>query len=270
MANSTQKFLFDTSFEGREEPNKNKSQKSSANNFSDFMGNSAPPPPDVEENIEPEEVPLPEGAVSAENLELEKQAAYAEGFAAGQIDAQNHADETANALIAQSINLITEQLQGLQTVQQSQVQELQSVSMEVVLTALKKLFPSLVNNTSLDEIILVFRECLDRLPQEPRLVIRVSDTTLDDVQDKLEHVAKQSGFNGNLVFLSEPGMMAGDVRVEWAEGGAERTATELLQEIETIISRAITNFSLPGAAGKTSATPASDSSAVVPTDETTQ
>ncbi|WP_421781103.1 hypothetical protein [Kiloniella litopenaei] len=270
MASTTQKFLFDTSFEGRDDPAKNKAQQSSANSFSDFMGNSTPPPPDVEETIEPEEAPLPEGAISAENLELEKQTAYAEGFAAGQIDAQNHADETANAQISQSINQITQQLQVLQTAQQSQVQDLQSVSMEVVLTAIKKLFPSLVDNTSLDEIILVFRECLDRLPQEPRLVIRVSDTTLDDVQEKLEQVAKQSGFNGHLVFLSEPGMMAGDVRVEWAEGGAERTATELLEEIETIINRAITNFSLPGAAGKTSTPPNTDSLADVPTNEMTQ
>ncbi|WP_120496203.1 FliH/SctL family protein [Kiloniella sp. EL199] len=270
MASSTQKFLFDTSFEGRGDSGKSQESKVSSDSFSDFMGNSAPAQPIPEEVVEPEAVPLPEGAVSLEDLEAEKQAAYAEGFAAGQIDAQNHATETAEALLAQSINQMSQQLQTLQTTQQSQVQELQNVSMEVALTAVKKLFPSLVNNTSLDEIILVFRECLDRLPQEPRLVIRVSDRTLDDVQKKLEEVAKQSGFNGNLVFLSEPGMPAGDVRVEWAEGGAERTATELLQEIETIINRTITNFSLPGAAGKTSTTPDTNNLADVPTDEMTQ
>ncbi|WP_125932959.1 FliH/SctL family protein [Kiloniella majae] len=270
MASSTQKFLFDTSFEGRGETGKNKGNKVSSDSFADFMGNSTPPQSVPEEVIEPEEVPLPEGAISLEELEAEKQAAYAEGFAAGQIDAQNHAAETAEALIAQSINQMSQQLQALQATQQSQVQELQSVSIEVALTAVKKLFPSLVNHTSLDEVILVFRECLDRLPQEPRLVIRVSDVTLDDVQEKLEQVAKQSGFNGNLVFLSEPGMPAGDVRVEWAEGGAERTATELLQEVETIINRAVTNFSLPGAAGKTSTTPDADSLADVPTNEITQ
>ncbi len=270
MASSTQKFLFDTSFEGRGQSGKDKEKKVASDSFSDFMGNSAPAQPIPEEVIEPEEIPLPEGAVSLEDLETEKQTAYAEGFAAGQIDAQNHATETAEALLAQSITQLSQQLQVLQASQQSHVQELQSVAMEVALTAVKKLFPSLVENTSLDEVILVFRECLDRLPQEPRLVIRVSDITLDDVQEKLEQVAKQSGFNGNLVFLSEPGMPAGDVRVEWAEGGAERTATELLQEIETIINRAITNFSLPGAAGKTSTTPNTDNLVDVPTNEITQ
>ncbi|WP_156176873.1 FliH/SctL family protein [Kiloniella spongiae] len=267
---STQKFLFDTSFEGRGESGKSKESKVSSDNFSDFMGNSTPAQPTPEEVIEHEEVPLPEGTISLEDLETEKQGAYAEGFAAGQIDAQNHATETTEALLAQTISQMGHQLQALQTTQQSQIQDLQSLSMEVALIAVKKLFPSLVKNTALDEIVLVFRECLDRLPQEPRLVIRVSDITLDDVQEKLEHVAKQSGFNGNLVFLSEPGMSAGDVRVEWAEGGAERIATELMQEIETIIERAITNFSLPGTTGKTSTTPDKDSLADVPTHEMTQ
>ncbi|MEH6630588.1 MAG: FliH/SctL family protein [Halopseudomonas aestusnigri] len=249
MANSNQKFLFDTSFEGS-----NKLKKSNSDNFSDFMGTSETSPHDLATNIpEPEELVLPEGAVSLDDFELAKQTAYSEGFANGQEEAHGKASETNEAQVVQVLEQVTQELSGLDHSHQQTLEGLQSISMEVALKAIQKLFPSLEHSSTLDEITLVFRECLDRLPQEPRLVIRVSDTTLDDVQERLEKVASKSGFTGHLVFLSEPGMSPSDVRVEWAEGGAERNSAEMRQEIETILSRAITNLSLPGDPGQTSA-----------------
>ncbi|OUS18832.1 hypothetical protein A9Q97_00230 [Rhodospirillales bacterium 47_12_T64] len=249
MANMNQKFLFDTSFEGS-----NSSKETGPDSFSDFMGTPSTPAQDaLPADPEVETLPLPEGAVSLEDLELSKQTAYEEGFSAGHTKAQEEASEASEAQIAQAISKLAHELSTLEHSHKKTLEELQSTSMEVALKAIQKLFPSLEHSSTLAEVTLVFRECLDRLPQEPRLVIRVADKTLDDVQEQLEKVASQSGFNGHLVFLSEPGMSPSDVRVEWAEGGAERNSTEMLHEIETILSRAITSLSLPGDSGQTNA-----------------
>ncbi|MFD2207973.1 hypothetical protein [Kiloniella antarctica] len=264
MVNSNQKFLFDTSFEG----SKKSKQTSKSDSFSDFMGASEAPPQDPATSvIEPETPALPEGAVSLEDLELGKQTAYSEGFAAGQEEAHGQASEANEAQILQTLERVTQELASLEHGHKKMHDELQSVSMEVAMKAIQKLFPSLEHSSTLDEITLVFKECMDRLPQEPRLVVRVSDTTLDEVQERLEQVANNSGFTGNLVFLSEPGMSSSDVRVEWAEGGAERNSTEMLQEIETILSRAITRFSLPGDSGQTSVSSVEDNPENTPPQE---
>lgn len=267
MANSNQKFLFDTSFEGSKKPKR----AARSDNFSDFMGAPATPSQDLADPIVEPEVPvLPEGAVSIDDMELAKQAAYSEGYAAGQQEAQGKALEANEAQILQTLERVTQEFANLEHDHKEMHEELQSVSMEVAMKAIQKLFPSLEHSSTLDEITLVFRECMDRLPQEPRLVIRVSDTTLDEVQERLEQVANNSGFTGNLVFLSEPGMSSSDVRVEWAEGGAERNSAEMLQEIETILSRAITRFSLPGDPGQTSVSSVEDNPENTPAQEVAQ
>ena len=45
---------------------------------------------------------------------------------------------------------------------------------------------------------------------------------------RIEHMARQSGFEGRLVILAEPEIEFGDCRIEWADGGVvlERAAIE--------------------------------------------
>ena len=47
-------------------------------------------------------------------------------------------------------------------------------------------------------------------------------------RERIERLAKQSGFEGRLVILAEPEIETGDCRIEWADGGVvlERAAIE--------------------------------------------
>jgi len=51
---------------------------------------------------------------------------------------------------------------------------------------------------------------------------------LDRWSERIERLAKQSGFAGRLVILAEPEIETGDCRIEWADGGVvlERAAIE--------------------------------------------
>src|SRR3546814_15720654 len=73
--------------------------------------------------------------------------------------------------------------------------------------------------------------------EEPRLVLRVSDGILDLIKPRIDVLTMRSGFAGRVVILAEDGMVDGDCRIEWADGGVERSAARLSTEIEGAVIR---------------------------------
>jgi flagellar assembly protein FliH len=71
-------------------------------------------------------------------------------------------------------------------------------------------------------------DCFSHLVSTPHLVVRINDALYDDARERIERMAKQSGFEGRLVILAEPEIDSGDCKIEWADGGVmlERAAIE--------------------------------------------
>src|SRR5690606_33681384 len=99
--------------------------------------------------------------------------------------------------------------------------------------------PQLARTHNLEEVHTVIEQCLERLRDEPRVVIRCADADLDALRERAEQAKVRSGFEGKLVFLADERLASGDLRVEWADGGAERDQKRLWQEIDAIIARAL-------------------------------
>jgi flagellar assembly protein FliH len=59
-------------------------------------------------------------------------------------------------------------------------------------------------------------------------VVRINDSLYEPARERIERLAKQSGFEGRLVILAEPDIETGDCKIEWADGGVvlERAAIE--------------------------------------------
>ena len=89
------------------------------------------------------------------------------------------------------------------------------------------------------EIEAVIRDCLARLRDEVRIVIRVADAVLDAVNERVTALAATAGFEGKIVLIAQEDLQVGDVHVEWADGGAERDSESLWREIDAVVARAI-------------------------------
>lgn len=59
-------------------------------------------------------------------------------------------------------------------------------------------------------------------------MVRINESLYDAAHERIERLAKQSGFEGRLVILAEPEIATGDCKIEWADGGVvlEREAIE--------------------------------------------
>jgi flagellar assembly protein FliH len=201
----SQKFLFDTSFEA---PN---------------LGDKAvqpvrkPPPPQFGE----------------EDLAR----ARAEGHAAGKEIGAQEAMRSLEQQMSQAMDAVSAQMSGLAQAQVESHERQGREALEVALIVVRKIFPGLAGRNGLAEVESVVRDCLERLRNEPRIVIRVADAVLDQVEARIGEFAKRAGFEGKIVYLAQDGLNPGDVRVEWADGGAERDSERLWREIDQITAR---------------------------------
>lgn len=146
------------------------------------------------------------------------------GYAAGQADAANETvrrNAIAMEAIAQALGGVAAQLGRAEA-------RIESEAVNVAVAVARKLCAELINREPLAEMTALMADCLRHLVSTPHLVIRINDALYDEARGRIEQLAKQSGFEGRLVILSEPDIQAGDCKLEWADGGVaiDRAATD--------------------------------------------
>jgi len=205
----TDKYLFDTSFDVE------------------------PLPPTPAEDV-------PEPVVYSEE---ELAAAQSESFAKGRTDGSESALQGIEQATAQALSAIAAQLEAA-TAQLAQVNERrEQQSLQAAVTILRKLFPELARRNGLDEIEAVIATCLERLHDEPRVVVRTAGTLVDLLRERIDPLAEACGFEGKIVLLSDEALSSSDVRIEWADGGAERDTGRLWDEVDQILAESLGSLS---------------------------
>ena len=150
--------------------------------------------------------------------------AYRDGYDAAQREAKVESDRR-GALALEEIGLaiqgIAARFAGIET-------RMETEAVDVAVAVARKLCTELISGEPLAEITGLVRDCFSHLVSTPHLVVRINDSLYEAARDRIERLAKQSGFEGRLVILAEPGIETGDCKIEWADGGVvlERAAIE--------------------------------------------
>ncbi len=159
--------------------------------------------------------------------------AYRNGFAAGQQQAKAEAAQgAADALAAIAAGLSNVE-RGLTTIEA----RLETEAVEVAVAVAAKLAPELIAHEPFAEISALATECFRHLVKTPHVVVRIAPEIYELAQTKLEEIAQGRGFEGRLKVLAEPGLSAGDCRIEWADGGVKREETATLAAINDAVGR---------------------------------
>jgi flagellar assembly protein FliH len=166
-------------------------------------------------------------ATSAEIAEMIANAearAYRNGFDAAQHEAKAESDRRAALALEQigvAISDIAGRFSGIES-------RMATEAVDVAVAVARKLCSELIAGEPLTEVMALIHDCFKHLVATPHLVVRINDRLYDEARERIEKLAKQSGFQGKLVILSEPDIDNGDCKIEWADGGVllERTAIE--------------------------------------------
>jgi flagellar assembly protein FliH len=171
----------------------------------------------------------------AQKIAAAEARAYRDGFDAGQREARAESDRRA-ALALEEIGIaikgIATRFSGIET-------RMETEAVDVAVAVARKLCSALIAGEPLGEIVALVSDCFSHLVSTPHLVVRIHDSLYEAARERIEKLAKQSGFEGRLVILAEPQIDTGDCRIEWADGGVvlERTAIET--KIDELVGRYI-------------------------------
>jgi flagellar assembly protein FliH len=105
---------------------------------------------------------------------------------------------------------------------------METEAVDVAVAVARKLCSELISNEPLGEISGLVSDCFSHLVSTPHLAVRINDSLYEAARERIERLARQSGFEGRLVILAEPDIATGDCKIEWADGGVvlERAAIE--------------------------------------------
>jgi len=183
---------------------------------------------------------------SANELEAAKAAAHAEGVAAGRAAAEQEiARRVADACTTLGTR-VSELMKTLTAQHEAHTREAVSTAAEIV----RRLLPSLGKREAISEVEGLIRDCLTRLHEEPRLVVRVADELLDPIRQRVDQLAAAAGYTGRIILFADPAVKSGDARVEWADGGAERDSAAIWRDIDSAIQRFVESGTGAPAASK--------------------
>lgn len=176
-----------------------------------------------------------------DDLAAARRQSLEEGKAAGRQEAASDAESLAAITIQEIGKAITALYASKSQASESNAREAAELAMAVT----RKVIPEISKRGALKEIESMVSNCLAERFDEPRVVIRVHDSLLDNLRSRLDATAASAGFSGKFVLLAEEGLGVTDCRVEWADGGAERNEARLWGEIEEVARRFIEQLGPP-------------------------
>jgi flagellar assembly protein FliH len=172
-------------------------------------------------------------AEMAQQVAAAEARAHRDGFAAGQREAKAESDRRAALALEEigvAIKNIATRFAGIET-------RMETEAVDVAVAVARKLCSELIASEPLGEITGLVRECFSHLVSTPHLVVRINDALYESARERIERLAKQSGFEGRLVILAEPTIANGDCKIEWADGGVVLERTAIDTKINELVGR---------------------------------
>ena len=175
----------------------------------------------------------PTPAEMAQKIAAAEARAYRDGYDAGQREAKAESDRR-TALALEEIKIA---MQGIAARFAGVERRMETEAVDVAVAVARKLCCELIAAEPLGEVTGLVADCFSHLVATPHLVVRVNDQLYEAARERIERLAKPSGFQGRLVILAEPNIPTGDCKIEWADGGVvlERAAIEA--KIDELVGR---------------------------------
>jgi len=213
---AAEKFMFDVSFD-------NEAEILLEAEIADEL-------PAAEEIVE-EIVPT----FSEEELEL----ARLQSFEEGKKEGLAATTETLTKQINQTLAQIDQQLERAFLTQDSVNEALSHAALSVAKGVCAKMLPALSERHSFGEVERVIVAVFNKIVEQPRVTISVHSSLSQALEERVLEISAGKAYQGEIVFQSDETMSPSDCKVEWSNGGSERDAKAMWEDISAIVERNI-------------------------------
>lgn len=171
--------------------------------------------------------------------------ARAEGFAAGRAAAAAEQTRTESQRLVEALEVIAAGLAALQPQLAEGLAAHARASITIAGAIARKIGGAVARADIAAPVAALVAECLPRLLDEPRIVVRVAESALDHVRSQIARASEQAGYHGKVVLIGDPQLAEPACRVEWADGGAEYDPTRVAAECDAAVARYLAGQATP-------------------------
>ena len=174
-------------------------------------------------------------AFTEEQLIVAKMQAQAQGKA----EALKEAARSQEEQIARSLAQIGAQCEALVKAEERRETEQMAAAVKLAMRVTHKLLPQFSERFALEEIERVIVKAVEARRDEPRIAVTIPTRHLENLRARIDALAQQKGYAGKVILVADDALGPSDVRVEWADGGAERLYERLFSQVEAEFAKAI-------------------------------
>ena len=167
--------------------------------------------------------------------EDELDAARDESFEAGKDTGIREAADAIETKINDALGIISANIDDLFKRQTIGNAETFADAVNIAVAISRKCFPHLNEIHGLGEVEAMVREVLAEVLEEPRVLIHLNPEIKETLGLRIDEIAKDSNFEGQIILLEDEEMASGDCRINWSSGSAERDAASIWSRIDEIV-----------------------------------
>ena len=184
-----------------------------------------------EEVVEPEPEPEPVKTYTEEELAEQVQIAEHNGYEKGFKSSQSGIDEA----VANVLNEINSRLLQLITEEETQKSEMEKQSLDLVLSIVRKLVPSLLSDEAKNIVNKFIADNFNNFKNESKLSFYIHPDIISYVQENIAKLANRHDFEGKIALHKDNSLGVSDCRIEWENGGVERNTGHLTDKIKAML-----------------------------------
>lgn len=173
-----------------------------------------------------------------EEVDEAKEASYQLGRQEGMSSAMAGIEQQ----VAVSLEGVLNKVGELNQVHRKWTDEIQRDAVRLSATIMRKMAPELTRGTELPQIEHVINQAFQFLTEQPKVMIRVAAELEAPLRDKVQLMASRVGYEGEVVLVGDPELVATDCRVSWAAGAVERALDETWGEIDEMVERTLSSL----------------------------
>ena len=119
----------------------------------------------------------------------------------------------------------------------AEIEGLRDEAARMALAMAKKIASAALAALPAGDVEMALRQAMHQTISEPRITLRTSAAVAEAIEPRLAAIAHEEGYDGRVMIAAEPGMKAGDCRIEWRGGGAERSEQAIEDALTALITQ---------------------------------
>ncbi len=148
---------------------------------------------------------------------------------------ENSAQARNTEALDRSIAALTISIRATLDQSHAEIESLRDEAARLALAMAKKIASEALAALPAGDVEVALRQAVHQAIGEPRITLRTSPAVAEAIEPRLAAIAHEEGYDGRITIAAEPGMKAGDCRIEWRGGGAERSADAIEEALTALI-----------------------------------